>query len=198
MSQDPVPPRSEPGPPPALDPGADLHAVRDRLDVLRDEVHTILTEHFTDSVAELRQVQSLVRDAALRLIPEFRSLQERARESARLAERIAAGEPGAPEALDEVVTAIAASSRGVTQSLQFEDVANQLLDHVDRRLNRLVEFARDMSLLRADAPGRNVTVGAGEIADLEERLVVHRHRLENTRQNKVKQQNVDSGTVDLF
>jgi hypothetical protein len=191
----PTPPKAPAGPPVAPE---DLHAVRERLDQLRDEVHAVLTEHFADTVTQLRQVQSLVRDAALKLIPQFRGMSERARESAKLARGIAAGEDGAEESLERVVDALAASSREVTQSLQFEDVANQLLDHVDRRLKRVMEFADDMSLLRADAPGRTVAVSAGEIADLEERLVVHRQRLEELRRRTVHQETVDPGTVDLF
>jgi hypothetical protein len=110
----------------------------------------------------------------------------------------AGGEPGTAEALQDVIESIDASSRGVTQSLQFEDVANQLLDHIDRRMGRLEDFAKDMALLRAEMPGAPLRISEAEIVDLEVKLEEHRARLAAGAHKAVMQESVDSGSIDLF
>jgi hypothetical protein len=173
--------------------------LRLRLDRLRDIVHSLLSDQFGESVHELQQVQRLLRDAALRLIPEFRTLSERAREGVRLARNISeCADSESAEALRDVVGAIDASSRGVTQSLQFEDVANQLLDHIDRRLGRIELFAKDMALLRAEAPGMPLRVSVAEIEELERKLEHHRGKLAEGAHKAVMQESVEQGSVDLF
>lgn len=184
---------------PGAVPEATDRELRVRLDRLRDVVHSLLSDQFGESVHELQQVQRLLRDAALRLIPEFRTLSERAREGVRLARHISEhGDPESTEALRDVIGAIDASSRGVTQSLQFEDVANQLLDHIDRRLGRVESFAKDMALLRAEAPGNPLRVSAAEIEDLEHKLENHRAKLAESEHKAVMQESVEQGSVDLF
>lgn len=173
--------------------------LRLRLDRLRDIVHSLLSDQFGESVHDLQQVQRLLRDAALRLIPEFRTLSERAREGVRLARHISEhGDAESTEALRDVIGAIDSSSRGVTQSLQFEDVANQLLDHIDRRLGRIEHFAKDMALLRAEAPGMPLRVTESEIQDLEQKLEHHRTKLAESEHKAVMQESVEQGSVDLF
>lgn len=88
------------------------------------------------------------------------------------------------------------------QSMQFEDMTNQLLVHLNKRVETLRGFANASSLLRHDI---NI-VNRKEIAGQLEEHIVHlqtamsaAHELsDKTNKNPVHQESMDDGEIDFF
>ncbi|MBK8058354.1 MAG: hypothetical protein IPK33_10910 [Gemmatimonadetes bacterium] len=123
--------------------------IRERLSVLHLAVAESLESQFGSTLFDLQQLRNMLGDATGKLSQAFQLMVRQAREQGELAGRLRA-ETDAPIAreIEELAGEISKGAMLVVQSLQFEDMANQLLQHVDKRIDWLGNFARDASLLR--------------------------------------------------
>ncbi len=173
--------------------------LRDRLNRLRDEVHLTLHREFATTAADLEQLRGILGDAAAKLSSAFCEMTIGSTALLRLLD-------GAPEdagtAPIEDAAAIARdmSSKTVTtvQSLQFEDMATQLLQHVHRRLAMLEMFSREMTVLYPDPEGRMPPLSDKVLDDLFRVLELNRAALAAVGHKAVQQQSMDSGVIELF
>jgi hypothetical protein len=173
--------------------------LRERLYLLRDEVHTTLHSEFNTTAVDLDQLRGILADAAEKLSGAFCVMTGSLGELVRLVESIPAGPEGAPMAEIAAIAKDITSKTGSTvQSLQFEDMATQLLQHVGRRLATLELFSKDMSILHPhpDNPGAPLTDAV--LDDLFRRLDAHRTELLAVGRKTVQQQSLDSGNIELF
>jgi len=173
--------------------------VRDRLNQLRDSVHSTLHHEFGTLAGDLDQLRGILSDAAAKLSEAFCHMTVGSTALLRLLD----GAPDRSEAnslKDAASIARDISSRTVmtVQSLQFEDMATQLLQHVDRRLAMLEVFSKEMAVLRPDPAGRMVPLTEEALEDLFRLLERHRADLASVGRKSVQQQSMDSGVVELF
>jgi methyl-accepting chemotaxis protein len=111
--------------------------------------------------------------------------------------------PPAPEASPMIEVAaiardISSKTSTTVQSLQFEDMATQLLQHVGRRLATLEVFSKEMSLLHPDPAGHSVPLTDAAVDQLYRLLDQHRAELALVEHKSVQQQSLDSGGIELF
>ena len=173
--------------------------VRERLYLLRDEVHLTLHSEFNTTAVDLDQLRRILADAAEKLSSAFCEMTSSLSELARLIDTAHDEPGGAP------LTEITAIARDVTsrtgstvQSLQFEDMATQLLQHVGRRLARLELFSQDMSVLHPHPDNPAAPLTDEVLDDLFRRLDAHRSELLAVGRKTVQQQSLDSGGIELF
>jgi hypothetical protein len=175
---------------------ADIQA---RLAQLQGTVHSSLEVQFSSTLHDLQQLRSLLGDATGKLSQAFQLMVRQAREQGTLSDQLQR-ETDAPAAA--AIHALAGEiSRGamlVVQSLQFEDMANQLLQHVDKRLAWLDEFSRDASLLRTGVKGDLVGMTFAEFQAVEGRISQLNSRLGEWDRKVVQQQSLDEGDIELF
>lgn len=133
--------------------------------------------------ADLRQVRILVHDAAVTLGDGFQGLSETMRR----------------EGAAAVGTAGTESIEVLVRSLQFEDVARQLLEYCDHQVAGLEACADDLAALLADATSH------GRPTERESRLIAICERyLEDSRlwaarrERHITQTSVQAGKVELF
>ncbi len=136
--------------------------------------------------ADLGQVRLLVRDAAVTLGDGFQGLSETMQN-----ERATPGCAAAPEITENIEVLV--------RSLQFEDVARQLLEYCDHQVAGLETYADDVVALLSDEKLRL------QPAEWESRLVsACENYLENSRlwaarrQRHITQTSVQAGEVELF
>ncbi|MGQ0646684.1 MAG: hypothetical protein ACT4P7_03875 [Gemmatimonadaceae bacterium] len=172
--------------------------LRERADVLHREVHDVLQEEFAATLRDLQQLRSLLGDATGKLSQAFHTMLGQARAQSRAVQGLgtATGTDAARDvrALAEEITR---GSMLVVQSLQFEDMASQLLAHVDRRLVWLETFARHAAPLHSAVANDIVGLTHGEFTDVERRLAAHRAERMVNRQ-AVQQASLDEGDIELF
>lgn len=171
----------------------------ERLQELRDEVHETLTEEFNIVASDLGQLRRILSDAAEKLSGTFRVVTANSDELRRTIGRM--DEMTCEQALPRIreIAADMASTTGQTvQSLQFEDMANQLLQHVDKRIAWLDNFARDASLLKTAVRDDMVGMSYPEFLAVEERLAELRMQLGQWDRKVVQQQSLDEGDIELF
>jgi hypothetical protein len=173
--------------------------VRERLYLLRDEVHTTLHSEFDTTAVDLDQLRGILADAAEKLSAAFCEMTGSLSQLVRLIDA-AHDQPGGAD-LDEVRTiALDITSRtgSTVQSLQFEDMATQLLQHVGRRLATLEAFSKDMSILHPHPDDPAAPLTDAVLDDLFRRLDAHRTELLAVGRKTVQQQSLDSGGIELF
>jgi len=173
--------------------------IRDRLNRLRDEVHHILHREFSTTAADLEQLRGILGDAAAKLAGAFCEMSVG---SAALIQLLDGVPPGSGAAPLEEAAAIArdmSSKTGTTvQSLQFEDMATQLLQHVHRRLALLEMFSKEMAVLYPDPEGRMPPLTDRTLDDICHVLELNRMALSAVGHKAVQQQSMDSGVIELF
>lgn len=164
---------------------------------LRDQVNLTLNREFLSVTDDLEQLRSLLSDAASRLSTAFREMTHASGDIADLVRK--SGQDGNAQAVEEVVQAaarIAGNAGSTIQSLQFEDMATQLLAHVRRRLDLVEAFSKDMAALSLD------TVKTPLHNDALTRLanVIECYQLEMTemRRKAIQQESLDAGAIELF
>lgn len=173
--------------------------VRDRLSLLHTTVLESLDGQFGQTIGDIQQLRGLLVDATGKLSQAFQLMVRQAQLQRELSKKL----------IDEVDSAAARDvydlageiSKGamlVVQSLQFEDMANQLLQHVDKRIAWLDSFARDSSLLRTAAREDMVGMTYEEFLAVEERLAELRMQLGVWDRKVVQQQSLDEGDIELF
>lgn len=179
--------------PSSLD-AADLRA---RAATLHQDVHGALQEQFTATLGDLQQLRALLGDATTKLSQAFQTMIHQARAQGAAARTLREG--GGDEAIGEIVALAEEITRGstlVVQSLQFEDMSTQLLQHVDKRLAWLEGFARDAAPLQTAVSGNLVGLTHDEFAAVEQRLAEQRARMHAHK--TVRQESLDEGDVELF
>lgn len=88
------------------------------------------------------------------------------------------------------------------QSMQFEDMTNQLLSHLNKRIETLRVFSTSSSSLRHDFSVVNRKVLSvqldGHIDSLQAAMMVARELSVKTMHNPVEQESMDGGDIDFF
>ncbi len=173
--------------------------IRERLYLLRDEVHTTLHSEFNTTAVDLDQLRGILADAAEKLSTAFCEMTGSLADLVRLIDVAQSTPGGAPMGQVAAIAMEITSRTGSTvQSLQFEDMATQLLQHVGRRLTTLERFSKDMSVLHPH-PDNPVAPLTNEVLDeLFRRLDAHRSELLAVARKTVQQQSLDSGGIELF
>lgn len=166
---------------------------------LHREVQGALQHGFGETLADLQQLRGLLGDATTKLSAAFQAMIHQARSQQVAAARLEAdvGAGGARE-IRQLAEEITRGSLLVVQSLQFEDMANQLLQHVDRRLGWLEQFARDAAPLHSAVSLGVVGLTPEDFGAVEASLARQRDDLRGWRHKAVQQESLDEGDVELF
>ncbi|MCC6927686.1 MAG: hypothetical protein IT359_01735 [Gemmatimonadaceae bacterium] len=173
--------------------------VRDRLSTLHSTVLESLDGQFGQTLGDLQQLRGLLGDATGKLSQAFQLMVRQAQLQRDMA-RTLIDEVDSPAARDihELAGEISKGAMLVVQSLQFEDMANQLVQHVDKRIAWLDCFARDASLLRTAVREDMIGMSYEEFLAVEERLAELRMQLGVWDRKVVQQQSLDEGEIELF
>ncbi len=173
--------------------------ISERLASLHLAVAESLESQFGSTLFDLQQLRNMLGDATGKLSQAFQLMVKQARDQGQLAGRLRA-ETDAPIAIEieELAGEISKGAMLVVQSLQFEDMATQLLAHVDKRIGWLGQFARDASLLRTAVREDMVGMTYEEFLSVEERLAELRVQLGQWDRKVVQQQSLDEGDIELF
>lgn len=173
--------------------------LHEKLQQLRGEVHVTLHDEFDCVAADLEQLRSLLTDAALKLSMAFREMTGSSQELQATVQKISAT-PELPmlKRLTEIADGMTTTTGLTVQSLQFEDMATQLLAHVNKRLVILEAFAKDMAVLNPPAQGSPLMLAPHVIDELTRTLQRYRTALAGANHKAVQQQSLDSGDIELF
>ena len=173
--------------------------VRERLYLLRDEVHTTLHSEFNTTAGDLEQLRGILADAAGKLSTAFCEMTDSLSALVRLIDAAQSGAGPVPlGAIAAIAVDINSRTSSTVQSLQFEDMATQLLQHVSRRLATLELFSKDMSILHPHPDNPMAALTDEVLDDLFRRLDAHRTELLAVGRKTVQQQSLDSGGIELF
>lgn len=171
----------------------------ERLQLLREGVHDTLNEQFQIVASDLEQLRGILGDAAGKLSSTFRVITAGTQDMGKAldeAEAVAAG--GALTRIREITSAMTSTTGTTIQSLQFEDMATQLLAHVNQRLIVLQKFSKEMAILNAGSNHVPPYLTAEELDEAFASLERHRNLLRNDVRKAVQQQSLDSGDIELF
>ena len=173
--------------------------IRERLSQLHSAVLESLDGQFGQSIGDLQQLRGLLGDATGKLSQAFQLMVRQAQLQREMSHRlIAEHDSQAARDIHELAGEISKGAMLVVQSLQFEDMANQLLQHVDKRIAWLDKFARDASLLSTAVRDDMVGMTYAEFLSVEERLAEQRMQLGQWDRKVVQQQSLDEGDIELF
>lgn len=171
----------------------------ERLQHLRDDVHDVLNEEFAIVAADLSQLQGILSDAANKLSVNFRRMTASSDELRHTLRSVGAnGSCNELEKLGAIVDEMASTSGTTVMGLQFEDMATQLLQHVDRKLRVLADLTRDMTVINPTTHHEPPFLRSEELDRLFAMLEGYRNRLEVTTRKVVQQQSLESGDIELF
>lgn len=173
--------------------------VRERFYLLRDEVHRTLHSEFDTTAVDLDQLRGILADAAEKLSAAFCEMTGSLAELTRRIDSAPAG-AGASSLADvsDIARDITSRTGSTVQSLQFEDMATQLLQHVGRRLSTLERFSKDMAILHPHPDDPTAPLTDELLDELFRKLDAHRSELLAVARKTVQQQSLDSGVVELF
>lgn len=165
--------------------------------VLHGDVQGALQDGFAVTLTDLQQLRAILGDATGKLSLAFQSMLRQAHHQQAAARRLAdAHDAEAVREIQALADDIAGGSMLVVQGLQFEDMAAQLQQHVDRRLEWLAAFARDAAPLQTAVTGDIIGLTDAEFAELEARLADHQARVHQHK--AVQQASLGEGDVELF
>jgi methyl-accepting chemotaxis protein len=171
----------------------------ERLQSLRDQVHETLNTEFNVVASDLIQLRRLLSDAAEKLSGTFRTVTAG---SADLTVEIARlGDGGGPQSLArvrEIATDMTATTGQTIQSLQFEDMATQLLQHVDKKLGVLARLSKDMAIINPTTARVPPLLRGEQLEELFARLEAYRTELAVSTRKVVQQESLESGDIELF
>lgn len=171
----------------------------ERLQLLREGVHDTLNEQFQIVASDLEQLRGILGDAAGKLSSTFRVITAGTQDMGKaLDEAEAAAAGGALTRIREITSAMTSTTGTTIQSLQFEDMATQLLAHVNQRLIVLQKFSKEMAILNAGSNHVPPYLTAEELDEAFASLERHRNLLRNDVRKAVQQQSLDSGDIELF
>ncbi|MBL8958928.1 MAG: hypothetical protein JNJ98_03675 [Gemmatimonadetes bacterium] len=177
----------------------DPEVLRARALALHQNVQGALQEQFHESLQDLQQLRSLLGDATGKLSAAFQTMihQAKAQRAAADALEQVAGVDAVRE-VKELAEEITRGSLMVVQSLQFEDMATQLLTHVDRRLSWLEAYAREAAPLHTAVSGEVVGITRVDFAAVEQRLADRQQEKAAWSRKAVQQESLDEGDIELF
>lgn len=177
----------------------DTDDLRARARVLHQSVQGALQQEFHESLQDLQQLRNILGDATSKLSAAFQTMihQAKAQRTAATSLEAVAGSEAVRE-VKELAEEITRGSLMVVQSLQFEDMATQLLAHVDRRLTWLETYAREASPLQTAVSGEVVGITRSDFAAVEERLAACLDSRAAWSQKAVRQESLDEGDIELF
>jgi len=193
---------------------------------LLHEFHTVLdqftgccSDQYSKGRRELDQLRHLLGDASNRLIGGVENLRGQVEAQQATLERLAlrtalAGDPAMPtlddflpagvSALSEVKAALDETLNETTTALQFEDLASQIVTHIDDRMEYLQTLL--YGIVSIDAQLRPPPADATSMrAFYQERLVqiqravaVAAELIDRAEHVAVRQERLDAGEVELF
>ena len=172
---------------------------REPLQSLRDQVHATLNDEFNVVATDLTQLRRLLSDAAEKLSGTFRVVTASCEDM-----RVTiAGVHEAPDLavlkrIGEIACEMTSTTHTTIQSLQFEDMAAQLRQHVDRKLGVLARLAKDMAVINPTAAQVSPHFRTEELDELFARLESYRTELAVSTRKVVQQQSLESGDIELF
>lgn len=171
----------------------------ERLQLLREQVTRTLNDEFGIVAADLNQLRSILSDAATKLSGTFRVVTASSDDLRRTIREVrSTADLPALERLNEIADEMTSTSGATVQSLQFEDMATQLLQHVDRKLVVLAALAQDMAIINPTAASVPPMIGAEQLDGLFAKLDDYRNKLELGTRKVVHQQSLESGDIELF
>ena len=174
-------------------------ATLDSIQILRVEVHATLHNEFHQVAIDLEQLGGLLSDAALRLSGAFGVITNGSRELESAMQSLpAAPTPSELRRLTEITAEMISTTGPTVQSLQFEDMATQLLTHVSNRLTILESFSKDMVALNPTGDDAPAAFTAAAFEDLFTKLEKHRTILAAAHRKSVQQQSLEAGEIELF
>lgn len=173
--------------------------LHERMQTLREEVHASLNDEFHVVADDLEQLRGILTDAAMKLSGAFRVINASTLELNSAISKM--GERPNSESLAElnvIADGMNATAGTTIQSLQFEDMATQLLAHVNRRLRTVQQFSVEMSVINPTASRTPPFLTPEELDQLFARLEHYRQELRVTTRKVVQQQSLESGDIELF
>lgn len=171
----------------------------ERLQLLREGVHETLNDQFQIVAGDLEQLRGILGDAALKLSSTFRVITTCTNEMEQVIDAAMGPEPAfALTRIREITTNMTATTGSTIQSLQFEDMATQLLAHVNLRLGVLQQFSKEMAIINPSSSQLPPFLTTEELDVLFATLERHRGLLLNTVRKAVQQQSLESGDIELF
>lgn len=171
----------------------------ERLQVLREQVTSTLSCEFGVVASDLSQLRGILSDAASKLSGTFRVVTASSDELRRtLREAHACSDQPAMRRLGEIAEEMASTTGTTIQSLQFEDMASQLLQHVDRKLAVLASLAKEMAIINPNAARVPPLLRPEQLDELFVRMEHYRNELTVSTRKVVQQQSLDSGDIELF
>jgi hypothetical protein len=171
-------------------------ARRDATSTLQQYREEFDTQHAANR-AELQKLQQLLADAIARLLDSFDALHK----CGEAQHRLALGGGADARELDRIAREIGGHVRNAVVSLQFQDMATQLIGHVQIRLEQSDSMLQKMARLPAlfdlecGSVGGDWNPGAEALEELRTGLDIARDR---TQRNPVHQRNMGMGAVELF
>jgi hypothetical protein len=170
----------------------------ERLQFLREQVTLTLGQEFGVVAEDLNQLRGILSDAASKLSGTFRVVSASSDDLRQTLRTARPSDLPVLQRLNEIANEMASTSGQTVQSLQFEDMATQLLAHVDRKLNALAGLAKDMAVINPNQAAVPPALQAGQLDALFSKLDEHRQVLASATRKAVQQQSLDSGDIELF
>jgi hypothetical protein len=171
----------------------------ERLQTLRQLVHELLNDEFLVVASDLGQLRRILADAAEKLSGTFRVVTAGSEDM----RTTVAGVHGATDVdvlrrIGEIAARMTSTTGMTVQSLQFEDMATQLLQHVDRKLAVLARLVKDMAVINPTLASVPPLLPAGELDELFARLAAYRAELAVGTRKVVQQESLEPGDIELF
>jgi len=171
----------------------------ERLQLLREQVTSTLNAEFAIVATDLNQLRGILSDAASKLSGTFRVVNASSDDLRRTIAQVRNVEDvPALQRLNEIANEMTSTSGTTVQSLQFEDMATQLLQHVDRKLVVLANLAQEMAVINPTTPTVPPYLDAVQLDLLFARLEAYRTELSVSTRKVVQQNSLESGDIELF
>ena len=168
-------------------------------DRLREAVHGTLHQEFRWVAADLERLRAILSDAAQRLAGVFRVMTASSNELQQSVRTQPTDPPAmALRRLEEIAARMSQTAGETVQSLQFEDMATQMLAQIDRRLAILEALSKEMAVYE---PGRTGSSPHETCLRTEDPFCVlerFRSELALASRGAVSQRSLDSGEIELF
>jgi hypothetical protein len=172
---------------------------RERLQVLREQVTETLNDEFSVVATDLAQLRGILGDAAEKLSGTFRVMNASADELRRtLGQARETPELAVLARLGEIAGEMASTTGTTVQSLQFDDMAAQLLQHVNRKLDVIARLSKDMTVINPTSASVPPFLRSDQLDELFATLERYRTELTVSTRKVVQQQSLESGDIELF
>jgi methyl-accepting chemotaxis protein len=171
----------------------------ERLQCLRDQVHETLNDEFNIVATDLTQLRRLLSDAAEKLSGTFRVVTASSEDMrTTIAQVQDVADIAVLRRISEIAGEMTSTTGQTIQSLQFEDMATQLLQHVDKKLAVLARFAKDMAVINPTTARVPPLLRSEQLDELFARLASYRNELTVATRKVVQQESLESGDIELF